>query len=123
MTVHNEESMLKGAMHAHSTYSDGEFTLAELRRVFLEEGCAFVCMTDHAEHFAPDQLSQYIAECQALPLSLRSNGSGAETRNFGWEAQIEKIVGHPIEHFSCPGGRYDRRTLQMATPRWIRNRC
>jgi len=28
--------------------------------------------------------------------------------------QIEQIVGHPIEHFSCPGGRYDHRTLQMA---------
>ncbi len=27
---------------------------------------------------------------------------------------IETIVGHPIEHFSCPGGRYDQRTLQMA---------
>ncbi len=27
---------------------------------------------------------------------------------------IEAIVGHPIEHFSCPGGRYDQRTLQMA---------
>jgi len=28
--------------------------------------------------------------------------------------QIEQIVGHSIEHFSCPGGRYDRRTLLMA---------
>jgi peptidoglycan/xylan/chitin deacetylase (PgdA/CDA1 family) len=28
--------------------------------------------------------------------------------------QIEQIVGHAIEHFSCPGGRYDRRTLQVA---------
>src|SRR5258708_31037946 len=28
--------------------------------------------------------------------------------------QIEAIVGRPIEHFSCPVGRYDRRTLQMA---------
>lgn len=28
--------------------------------------------------------------------------------------QIEQIVGHAIEHFSCPGGRYDPRTLQMA---------
>jgi peptidoglycan/xylan/chitin deacetylase (PgdA/CDA1 family) len=27
---------------------------------------------------------------------------------------IETVVGHPIEHFSCPGGRYDQRTLQMA---------
>jgi peptidoglycan/xylan/chitin deacetylase (PgdA/CDA1 family) len=28
--------------------------------------------------------------------------------------KIEEILGHSIEHFSCPGGRYDRRTLQMA---------
>jgi peptidoglycan/xylan/chitin deacetylase (PgdA/CDA1 family) len=28
--------------------------------------------------------------------------------------QIERLVGHPIEHFSCPGGRYDKRTLEMA---------
>jgi peptidoglycan/xylan/chitin deacetylase (PgdA/CDA1 family) len=27
---------------------------------------------------------------------------------------IESIVGHSIEHFSCPGGRYDRRSIQMA---------
>jgi hypothetical protein len=58
--------MLKGAMHVHSTYSDGEFTLAELRRVFMNEGCAFVCMTDHAEYFDPDKLRQYHDECQAL---------------------------------------------------------
>jgi peptidoglycan/xylan/chitin deacetylase (PgdA/CDA1 family) len=28
--------------------------------------------------------------------------------------QIENIVGHRIDHFSCPGGRYDQRTLKMA---------
>ena len=28
--------------------------------------------------------------------------------------QIENIVGHSIDHFSCPGGRYDERTLEMA---------
>ncbi len=28
--------------------------------------------------------------------------------------QIENIVGHAIEHFSCPGGRYNERVLQMA---------
>jgi peptidoglycan/xylan/chitin deacetylase (PgdA/CDA1 family) len=28
--------------------------------------------------------------------------------------QLEQILGHPIEHFSCPGGRFDRRTLEMA---------
>jgi peptidoglycan/xylan/chitin deacetylase (PgdA/CDA1 family) len=28
--------------------------------------------------------------------------------------QIEGLLGHPIKHFSCPGGRYDQRTLRMA---------
>jgi len=28
--------------------------------------------------------------------------------------RIEQILGHGIEHFSCPGGRYDDRTLEMA---------
>jgi len=28
--------------------------------------------------------------------------------------QIEQMVGHAIEHFSCPGGRYDSRTLELA---------
>jgi peptidoglycan/xylan/chitin deacetylase (PgdA/CDA1 family) len=28
--------------------------------------------------------------------------------------EIEQILGHAIEHFSCPGGRYDGRTLEMA---------
>lgn len=27
---------------------------------------------------------------------------------------IEQILGHAIEHFSCPGGRYDQRTLATA---------
>ncbi len=58
--------MLKGAMHMHSTYSDGEFTLAELRRIFLDEGCAFVCITDHAEYFDSDKLRQYHDELQSL---------------------------------------------------------
>jgi len=32
----------------------------------------------------------------------------------GSKLQIERIVGHPIEHFSCPGGRFDQRALEMA---------
>src|SRR5271169_4263743 len=37
-----------------------------------------------------------------------------EREVVGAKLQIEQIVGHAIEHFSCPGGRYDPRTLQMA---------
>jgi hypothetical protein len=58
--------MLKGALHVHSTYSDGEFTLAELRRVFLSEECKFVCMSDHAEYFDEAKVKAYRDECQSL---------------------------------------------------------
>jgi hypothetical protein len=58
--------VLKGAIHIHSTYSDGEFTLPELRALFTAEGCRFVCMTDHAEWFDERSLAAYIAECAAL---------------------------------------------------------
>jgi hypothetical protein len=58
--------MFKGIIHTHSTYSDGEFTLAELREVLLAAGCSFVCMSDHAEAFDAAKLKDYIAECAAL---------------------------------------------------------
>lgn len=58
--------MLKGTLHVHSTYSDGEFTLSELRQVFLVEGCAFACMTDHAEYFDQQKLEAYVRECESL---------------------------------------------------------
>jgi hypothetical protein len=58
--------MLKGAIHIHSTYSDGEFTLPELRSLFTGEGCSFVCMSDHAEAFDEHSLSAYMNECSAL---------------------------------------------------------
>jgi len=58
--------MLKGALHIHSTYSDGEFTLPELRELFLAEQCSFVCMSDHAEYFDAESISRYIGECESL---------------------------------------------------------
>jgi peptidoglycan/xylan/chitin deacetylase (PgdA/CDA1 family) len=30
------------------------------------------------------------------------------------KAQLEDIVGKPVEHFSCPGGRYNARSIQVA---------
>jgi hypothetical protein len=58
--------MLKGALHIHSTYSDGEFTLGELRDVYLADGCRFACVTDHADCFDDARLESYIQECAAL---------------------------------------------------------
>jgi|SRR5580704_7636981 hypothetical protein len=57
---------MKAVLHAHSTYSDGEFTLAELKAIFLGEGCSVVCITDHAESFDEVKLADYVRECAAL---------------------------------------------------------
>src|SRR5262245_61141110 len=58
--------MLKGAIHLHSVYSDGEFTLAELREALVAAGCPFACMTDHAEYFNRLMTRDYVAECASL---------------------------------------------------------
>jgi len=58
--------MLKAVLHAHSTYSDGEFTLPEIKRIFSEQGCSVVCMTDHAEYFDEPKLAAYNRECAEL---------------------------------------------------------
>jgi len=57
---------MQGAIHVHSTYSDGEFTLRELRAIFLSAGCGFLCITDHAESFTRRKLENYMSECTAL---------------------------------------------------------
>jgi hypothetical protein len=56
--------MLKGALHVHSTYSDGEFTLAELRQVYLAQECSFVCITDHAEYFNSEFIRTYVQDLE-----------------------------------------------------------
>jgi hypothetical protein len=58
--------MFKGATHIHSTYSDGDLTLPELRDVYRAAGCAFLFMTDHAESFHPAVRDRYVEECRAL---------------------------------------------------------
>ena len=58
--------MLKGAMHLHSTYSDGEFALRELRDLFIGEGCQFACVTDHADYFDETSIQRYVDECVSL---------------------------------------------------------
>ena len=58
--------MYNGAIHIHSRYSDGDLSLAELRDAYAAAGCAFVCMTDHAEFLDEDGRRRYVSECAAL---------------------------------------------------------
>jgi peptidoglycan/xylan/chitin deacetylase (PgdA/CDA1 family) len=43
---------------------------------------------------------------------LDENGLHREISEAG--SQLEQIIGRPVEHFSCPGGRFDRRAAAVA---------
>jgi len=60
--------MLPGVLHIHSTYSDGEFSLSELRHLFIRMGLRFACITDHADAFDADRsrCDRYVRECERL---------------------------------------------------------
>ena len=58
--------MSKGALHIHSLYSDGEWSLAELRELYLRDGCCFACVSDHADAFDAERARAYVAECARL---------------------------------------------------------
>ncbi|MBI3792000.1 MAG: hypothetical protein HY275_14140 [Gemmatimonadetes bacterium] len=55
-----------GILHAHSTWSDGDFPLVELRDALKADGYRFVCMGDHAEYFDEARAAEYRAECARL---------------------------------------------------------
>lgn len=54
--------------------------------------------------------------CHSMTHAYLSDATEAELKREIIEAKdrIEQILGHKIEHFSCPGGRFDDRTLAMA---------
>ena len=58
--------MHKGALHIHSTYSDGELSIPQLRETYLAAGCRFICVSDHADWFDEEHLQHYLDECAAL---------------------------------------------------------
>lgn len=58
--------MIRAALHLHSTFSDGELTLAELRSSLRDAGCQLACVTDHADAFDAANLKAYVTECERL---------------------------------------------------------
>jgi DNA polymerase (family X) len=66
-----ERDDIKGEMHAHSTYSDGRNTLAEMAAAAVERGYRFFAFTDHSESLGV------------------TGGMSAET----WRRQREELAG------------------------------
>ena len=85
---------MKGALHIHTTYSDGDFTLSELRDVLMAAGCRFACVTDHAEYFDAGKLDKYRDERTALA----AYNAGQENVDR-WRASGEGIAFGETRHY------------------------
>jgi len=79
---------LKGAIHIHSRYSDGDLTLPELCDVYRAAGCGFIAVTDHAESFDAETLRRYVAECESLSTPALRVVAGLE---FGCERRLHVL--------------------------------
>src|SRR5688572_13589665 len=58
--------MIKGVLHVHSVFSDGEESLERLVETFKAAGMSFAAVSDHAEVFDEDRMKQYVALCESL---------------------------------------------------------
>ena len=105
--------MIRASLHMHSTWSDGEFSIADLRDLFVAEGCRVICVTDHADAFDEQRVAAYVAECAALSdaraLVLPSLEFGCADRThilgFGVTALTEATGPDAvIAHISDAGG-------------------
>jgi peptidoglycan/xylan/chitin deacetylase (PgdA/CDA1 family) len=74
-----------------------------------------------AGYLSPEQVRQlcglgFEIGCHSMTHSYLTDLDEAGLRREIVEAKsaIEQIVSQPVEHFSCPGGRYDRRVEELA---------
>lgn len=75
-----EESDIRGVIHAHSTWSDGKFTIKEMAEACIERGYTYLGITDHSKTAAYagglslDDVKAQWKEIDALNNEFKSNG-------------------------------------------------
>ena len=57
---------LKGVLHIHSVFSDGEESLDRLVEELRLSGMSFAAVSDHAEVFDDRRMEEYVVLCEAL---------------------------------------------------------
>ena len=76
-----QESDIKGVVHAHSTWSDGKYSIQQMADAAIERGYEYLLITDHSKTAAyaggltVDQIKQQWDEIDELNESLSSNGN------------------------------------------------
>lgn len=75
-----QESDLRGVIHAHSTWSDGKFSIREMAEACMERGFEYLGMTDHSKTAAyaggltEDEIKQQWEEIDKLNEEFKSAG-------------------------------------------------
>jgi DNA polymerase (family 10) len=76
-----EVSDMRGALHAHSTWSDGAVSVAEMARAARELGHEYLAITDHSKAMGitggldAERLALQMAEIEALNAELAASGT------------------------------------------------
>jgi peptidoglycan/xylan/chitin deacetylase (PgdA/CDA1 family) len=72
-------------------------------------------------YLSPQQLNELSAQgfeigCHSMthPYLTELDDSGLRYEISDAKSQLEQMVGRPVEHFSCPGGRSNQRVVEMA---------
>lgn len=75
-----EEKDIRGVLHAHSTYSDGKFSVKEMAEACIERGYEYLGLTDHSQTAAyagglsVDEVKQQWEEIDRLNEEFKSEG-------------------------------------------------
>lgn len=95
--------MLKGALHTHTTCSDGELTPLELLRVYRDLGFDFVALTDHDFLMNPDAYASVPDEFEGMLVfkgvekTVFARGYLHVNVIFG-EREVLHVFAHPAEY-------------------------
>jgi len=71
---------IKGVIHAHSTYSDGKYTIRQMAEACMERGYEYLGLTDHSQTAAyagglsVDEIKQQWEEVDQLNEEFKNNG-------------------------------------------------
>ncbi|MFO1499096.1 MAG: DNA polymerase/3'-5' exonuclease PolX [Verrucomicrobiota bacterium] len=135
-----EWSDLKGSLHNHSTWSDGNHTLDEIVAHMRELGCSYWAITDHsktswqANGLEIERLQQQLAEIRAINRRLEDEGAefqlltGAEVDilvacqlDFADEvlAQLDVVVASVHQSFTQSEAEMTKRLIAAAQNRYV----
>lgn len=76
-----QENDIRGVLHAHSTYSDGKYSIREMAKACIERGYEYLGLTDHSQTAAyagglsPDEIKQQWEEVDELNEEFQSKGT------------------------------------------------